>query len=61
MDFPHLHNNPIFLGSLLAGVATGVSVRRFGGDRARRDRLQALGFEPGVAFEMSAYHTKNFM
>jgi hypothetical protein len=30
-------------------------------DRARRERLQALGFEPAVASEMSAYHTKNFM
>jgi hypothetical protein len=30
-------------------------------DRARRERLEALGFEPAVASEMSAYHTKNFM
>jgi len=30
-------------------------------DRSRRERLQALGFEPAVASEMSAYHTKNFM
>jgi len=30
-------------------------------DRARRERLQSLGFEPGLAANMSAYHTKNFM
>ena len=30
-------------------------------DRARRERLQALGFEPEVASWMSSYHTKNFM
>jgi TusA-related sulfurtransferase len=30
-------------------------------DRARRERLQALGFGPEVATTMSAYHTKNFM
>ena len=30
-------------------------------DRTRRERLQALGFEPGAASQMSAYHTKNFM
>jgi TusA-related sulfurtransferase len=30
-------------------------------DRARRERLQSLGFEAGAASEMSAYHTKNFM
>ena len=30
-------------------------------DRARRERLQSLGFEPGAASQMSAYHTKNFM
>jgi TusA-related sulfurtransferase len=30
-------------------------------DRARRERLQALGFDAGAATEMSAYHTKNFM
>jgi TusA-related sulfurtransferase len=30
-------------------------------DRARRERLQALGFGAEAATEMSAYHTKNFM
>jgi hypothetical protein len=30
-------------------------------DRTRRERLQSLGFEPAAAFQMSAYHTKNFM
>src|SRR5208282_2692733 len=30
-------------------------------DRARRERLQSLGFEPAIATMMSAYHTKNFM
>jgi hypothetical protein len=30
-------------------------------DRARRERLQSLGFDPAVATAMSAYHTKNFM
>jgi hypothetical protein len=30
-------------------------------DRSRRGRLQALGFDPGLAANMSAYHTKNFM
>ncbi len=30
-------------------------------DRARRERLQSLGFEPVIASQMSAYHTKNFM
>lgn len=30
-------------------------------DRTRRERLQSLGFEPGAALQMSAYHTKNFM
>jgi hypothetical protein len=30
-------------------------------DRTRRERLQALGFEPAAASQMSAYHTKNFM
>jgi TusA-related sulfurtransferase len=30
-------------------------------DRTRRERLQSLGFEPAVASQMSAYHTKNFM
>ena len=30
-------------------------------DRTRRERLQSLGFEPQLAANMSAYHTKNFM
>jgi len=30
-------------------------------DRARRERLQSLGFDSAAATEMSAYHTKNFM
>jgi len=30
-------------------------------DRARRERLQSLGFETGEASTLSAYHTKNFM
>ncbi len=30
-------------------------------DRTRRERLHSLGFEPGLAANMSAYHTKNFM
>lgn len=30
-------------------------------DRARRERLQSLGFATEMAAEMSAYHTKNFM
>jgi TusA-related sulfurtransferase len=30
-------------------------------DRTRRERLQSLGFDPAAAFQMSAYHTKNFM
>jgi TusA-related sulfurtransferase len=30
-------------------------------DRARRERLQALGFDARTATEMSAYHTRNFM
>jgi hypothetical protein len=30
-------------------------------DRARRERLQSLGFEAEIASQMSAYHTKNFM
>jgi hypothetical protein len=30
-------------------------------DRSRRERLHSLGFEPGLAANMSAYHTKNFM
>jgi len=30
-------------------------------DRARRERLQSLGFEAEIAIQMSAYHTKNFM
>jgi hypothetical protein len=30
-------------------------------DRARRERLQSLGFKPDIAAEMSVYHTKNFM
>jgi len=30
-------------------------------DRTRRERLQSLGFEPELAANMSAYHTKNFM
>jgi hypothetical protein len=30
-------------------------------DRARRERLQSLGFEAEIATQMSAYHTKNFM
>jgi len=30
-------------------------------DRARRERLQSLGFETEEASALSAYHTKNFM
>jgi hypothetical protein len=30
-------------------------------DHTRRERLQSLGFEPEMAANMSAYHTKNFM
>jgi hypothetical protein len=30
-------------------------------DRSRRERLQSLGFDPRLAADMSAYHTKNFM
>jgi TusA-related sulfurtransferase len=30
-------------------------------DRARRERLQNLGFEKGQAERLSAFHTKNFM
>ncbi len=30
-------------------------------DRARRERLQSLGFAPEAAARMSVYHTKNFM
>lgn len=30
-------------------------------DQARRERLQALGFDATAATAMSAYHTKNFM
>jgi TusA-related sulfurtransferase len=30
-------------------------------DRARRERLQSLHFEPEQALALSAYHTKNFM
>lgn len=30
-------------------------------DRTRRERLQSLGFDPELAANMSAYHTKNFM
>jgi hypothetical protein len=30
-------------------------------DRTRRERLRSLGFEAGVASQMSGYHTKNFM
>lgn len=30
-------------------------------DRTRRERLQSLGFDSGLAANMSAYHTKNFM
>ena len=30
-------------------------------DHSRRERLRSLGFEPEVAFQMSGYHTKNFM
>jgi hypothetical protein len=30
-------------------------------DRTRRERLQSLGFDPRLAANMSAYHTKNFM
>jgi hypothetical protein len=30
-------------------------------DRTRRERLQSLGFDPELAVNMSAYHTKNFM
>lgn len=30
-------------------------------DRTRRERLQLLGFDPRLAANMSAYHTKNFM
>lgn len=30
-------------------------------DRARRERLQSLGFDSDEARTLSAYHTKNFM
>jgi hypothetical protein len=30
-------------------------------DRARRERLQSLGFDTEEARTLSAYHTKNFM
>jgi hypothetical protein len=30
-------------------------------DRARRERLQSLGFDREEAIALSAYHTKNFM
>jgi hypothetical protein len=30
-------------------------------DRTRQERLQPPGFDPALAANMSAYHTKNFM
>lgn len=54
MDFPHLHNNPIFLGSLLAGVATGVSVCRFGGDVSKRAQPSQAPFQNKNEFKVQS-------
>jgi hypothetical protein len=64
---PHVHDALV----VFAGGGISVAQIRKGArhvaelqgemDRARRERLQSLGFEPDVASRMSAYHTKNFM
>jgi hypothetical protein len=64
---PYVHDALV----IYAGGGVGVGQIRKGAgyvaelqremDRTRRERLQALGFEPAAASQMSAYHTKNFM
>ncbi len=64
---PYVHDALVVLAG--GGVTPGqvregarrVAVLHHDMDRARRERLQSLGFEAGEASSLSAYHTKNFM
>ena len=64
---PDVHDSLVIMaggGITIAQIRAGarrVSELHREMDRARRERLQSLGFSTEMAAEMSAYHTKNFM
>lgn len=64
---PYVHDALVVYsggGISIAQIRTGsqhVAALQREMDRARRERLQSLGFSSEAASQMSAYHTKNFM